>query len=360
MKLCKFAGAVGIAAAMTAASVLPAHAADNAKRDYAHNAHFYTAIMPGYFFASNGRNTLRNGGTASILGGYQFMPEMEVEFNLFGTKIFTPKGAPANNYQSGFTFDLAYNLFGTDRTGFTPFVIAGVGAVHDVVYQGQYTGWNFQADAGLGMVTGALFQTGWFNGLKIRAEARWLYDNFKNAKQKGMSDARASIGIELPIGMPAPPPPPPPPPEPKVKVVKEKVKVIRCPIPFPGAKLDKHGCAIAPQTVVLAGVHFAYNKATLRPDAKTILNQVAGAMKSQKSLTVEIEGHTDDIGSQKYNLKLSQQRADSVRDYLVAQGVDTSRLETKGYGESKPIVTPQNTAAARAQNRRVEFHILTP
>ncbi|TAM10779.1 MAG: OmpA family protein [Nevskiaceae bacterium] len=152
----------------------------------------------------------------------------------------------------------------------------------------------------------------------------------------------------------------PSPPVIKTVEVPTPPKIIRCPAPFPGAKLDENGCAIAPQKVVLHGVHFEFNKATLLVDSKALLNQVGEAMKSQKGMTVRIDGHTDDIGSDAYNMKLSQQRADSVRAYLITRGIDGSRMSTQGFGKRKPIVTPQNTAAARELNRRVEFDILTP
>lgn len=357
----KFGVVVGAALAAALAATPAAHAANN--NGYTNSPHSYVALMPGYFYADKGHDATRTGFTLSGILGYQFAPQWEVELNLFGTDINTGPSVPTDFYQEGLSVDLAYNLFGTDRTGWlTPFVIAGVGGVYDDVSPNRYDSVNFQANAGLGVVTGPLFKSGLLAGLKLRAEARYLYDRFQSATKHGMNDARASIGIELPIGMPTPPPPPPPPP-PQVKVVHTPApppQIIHCPSPFPGAKLDKYGCAIAPQTVVLHGVHFAFNKATLEPDAQTLLSLVAAAMKSQSSMTVQIAGFTDDIGSQAYNQKLSERRADSVRSYLITQGVDGKRMTTIGYGEDKPIVTPQNTAAARAQNRRVEFHILTP
>ncbi len=89
-----------------------------------------------------------------------------------------------------------------------------------------------------------------------------------------------------------------------------------------------------------------------------ILDEVAAIIIANSEMTVRIEGHTDSQGSNSYNLELSQDRADSVRDYLVSQGVARERLNAIGYGEERPIADNE-TAEGRALNRRVEFHVVT-
>jgi len=86
------------------------------------------------------------------------------------------------------------------------------------------------------------------------------------------------------------------------------------------------------------------------------LNDVAAALAAQPALNVEIQGHTDSIGSAAYNLNLSQRRADSVRSYLVDKGVSAAALTAKGYGKTQPIAS-NDTAEGRAQNRRVAFAV---
>ena len=99
---------------------------------------------------------------------------------------------------------------------------------------------------------------------------------------------------------------------------------------------------------------FDFNKATLRPDADAVLQQVAAALQADPATSVEIGGHTDNVGTKTYNEQLSQERADAVKAWLVAHGVGASRLTTKGYGDSMPVV--RNTSDAnRARNRRVEL-----
>ena len=103
-------------------------------------------------------------------------------------------------------------------------------------------------------------------------------------------------------------------------------------------------------------VFFEFNKATIKSVSFGLLNEVAQAMKDNPTIKVEVQGHTDSVGSDARNLKLSQKRAESVKAYLVKQGVEASRMVPKGYGETVPIAD-NRTGDGRAENRRVEFVI---
>ena len=103
-------------------------------------------------------------------------------------------------------------------------------------------------------------------------------------------------------------------------------------------------------------VFFDFNKATIKSVSFALLNDVAQAMADNPKIKVEIGGHTDSIGNDAFNLKLSQQRAESVRTYLIKRGIDSNRMVPKGYGENVPIAD-NRTEAGRSQNRRVEFVI---
>jgi outer membrane protein OmpA-like peptidoglycan-associated protein len=103
-------------------------------------------------------------------------------------------------------------------------------------------------------------------------------------------------------------------------------------------------------------VYFKYDKSDVLPRSYPLLNDVAKILKDNPKLEIRIEGHTDDRGSARYNKKLSQRRAESVRAYLSNQGVSNNRMDAKGFGESTPI-EDNNTDAGRAANRRVEIHI---
>ncbi len=124
---------------------------------------------------------------------------------------------------------------------------------------------------------------------------------------------------------------------------------------------DKQLVVITPTKLqVLEIVYFQLASAKLLPRSNKLLDQVAKVMIAHPEIVkIRIEGHTDDQGDDAYNLKLSQQRAESVVGYLVKKGVAASRLEAKGFGETVPL-DPQTTVEARAANRRVEFKIDQP
>ena len=110
--------------------------------------------------------------------------------------------------------------------------------------------------------------------------------------------------------------------------------------------------------ITLRGVKFDFNKATLKPESYPILEQGAKILKTHPNIRVEVQGHTDSKGSDAYNLKLSNARANSVCDYLIRnKNIEPSRLVARGYGERKPIAD-NRTDEGRAQNRRVDFLIL--
>jgi len=103
-------------------------------------------------------------------------------------------------------------------------------------------------------------------------------------------------------------------------------------------------------------VYFDTNKATIKKVSFGLLNEVAQALKDNPKIKVEVGGHTDSQGNDNFNLKLSQNRANSVRKYLIAQGIAADRMTAKGYGENV-MIADNRTADGRAQNRRVEFVI---
>jgi outer membrane protein OmpA-like peptidoglycan-associated protein len=106
--------------------------------------------------------------------------------------------------------------------------------------------------------------------------------------------------------------------------------------------------------VSMSDVLFDFNKATLKPDAKLRLAKVSGIILAYPDLKLEIDGFTDNKGTPEYNMTLSDKRAAAVRDFLVAQGVGTDAVTTKGFGESNPVAS-NATPAGRQQNRRVEL-----
>ncbi|HEX4403958.1 MAG TPA: OmpA family protein [Polyangia bacterium] len=103
-------------------------------------------------------------------------------------------------------------------------------------------------------------------------------------------------------------------------------------------------------------IFFDTNKATIQPRSYSLLDEIGSVLRSRATMQVRIEGHTDSRGTRAHNLKLSQARADSVRQHFVGLGIEPSRMEARGYGPDQPIET-NKTAAGREENRRVEFII---
>jgi outer membrane protein OmpA-like peptidoglycan-associated protein len=109
--------------------------------------------------------------------------------------------------------------------------------------------------------------------------------------------------------------------------------------------------------LTMGDVLFAFDKATLSPEAFRNVDKLALFLQKHPNRNVLIEGHTDNVGSEEYNLELSEKRADAVKDALVAKGIAEERITTKGYGEKYPVAS-NNTPDGRKQNRRVEVVIL--
>jgi outer membrane protein OmpA-like peptidoglycan-associated protein len=110
------------------------------------------------------------------------------------------------------------------------------------------------------------------------------------------------------------------------------------------------------ETFQLNNVYFAFNKWDLLPESYTELNTVVDFLATNPKVSIEVSGHTDNIGSDTYNQELSQKRADAVKKYLVSKAIAENRITSKGYGKTKPIAT-NSTELGREQNRRVEFTI---
>jgi outer membrane protein OmpA-like peptidoglycan-associated protein len=126
-----------------------------------------------------------------------------------------------------------------------------------------------------------------------------------------------------------------------------------------GEAVNENGCTVIFQrqarSVVLRGVTFETGKATLTPEARDVLRDIAGQLVENPQYRVQISGHTDNTGRRATNLRLSIARARAVETFLEANGVPRTQVTSKGFGSAVPIA-PNTTAAGRAQNRRVELH----
>jgi outer membrane protein OmpA-like peptidoglycan-associated protein len=107
----------------------------------------------------------------------------------------------------------------------------------------------------------------------------------------------------------------------------------------------------------MSSIQFNSNSSELNPNAQAIVEGFAEYLRTRPELRVEVQGHTDDVGDDAANLALSARRAEAVRNGLLRAGVESNRLQAKGYGEKKPLV-PNTTDAARQKNRRTVFVVL--
>lgn len=125
----------------------------------------------------------------------------------------------------------------------------------------------------------------------------------------------------------------------------------------PGEPADADGFATErTQNFILEGVTFEFDSSRLTPEARSILNQAAEVLEAYPDVDVDVEGHTDSVGPDAYNLALSERRATAVKAYLVQQGITAGRMTPVGYGETIPIAT-NDTEEGRSNNRRVEFRV---
>ena len=116
------------------------------------------------------------------------------------------------------------------------------------------------------------------------------------------------------------------------------------------------------EVFVVENVYYDFDKADLKPESFPALDEIVRMLNTYPNMVIELSAHTDSKGSDKYNMNLSDARAKSVVDYLVSKGIAPERLQSKGYGESKPIepntINGKDNPAGREKNRRTEFKVL--
>jgi len=294
-----------------------------------------------------------NGFLAGVAGGYNLSREWSAELNFNTAKLSNNTGGERTRLSAVMLDGLrVFNRGGT----FAPYLELGAGLVRSQPPFTQKTD-DFALEGGIGAFIRLWEDADASHSVSLRPDVKLRADRF--GQPDSQMDVLYTLGFVLSFGPgvpkpvaaaaapPAPPPPAPPPPPPPPQV--------KCPGVPAGVMVDKDGCPIA--DVVLRGVNFETNSATLTPQSKPVLDEVAKGLKEHPRLKVEIQGHTDSTGASAYNLGLSQRRADSVREYLESQGIPAAQLTTKGYGETQPVAS-NATREGRLQNRRVVMHVL--
>ncbi|MFA5171537.1 MAG: OmpA family protein [Sulfuriferula sp.] len=243
------------------------------------------------------------------------------------------------------TGDALY-IFNRDAS-FSPYILGGIGAI-----QGRTEGHtpgasktHFMADLGVGAMK-------WFNDIAVRGDVRYRFIDGKGDATVG-NDWIATLGLMIPLGAKPAAPAPEPAPAPYVAPAPAAAPE---PTPAPAAQ-PEIARPVAHTKVIFDGTNFDFDKATLRPTGKAKLDDNVRSLTQYPDIDVEITGHTDSVGSDKYNQKLSEERAMTVKRYMESKGIASGRMTTKGYGETKPIAS-NKTKAGRAENRRVEIEIM--
>ncbi|MES2883638.1 MAG: OmpA family protein [Pseudomonadota bacterium] len=355
------------------------------------NGQPYYGLQGTFVDADNLRNN-KEGYGATLLLGLPAGEYLATELNLFGLRMDNDTNSFDKQWGAG--LDLAIYPFKREK-GFAPFLLIGSGAQYED-RNGPERGYTF-INAGGGFLAD-LTDDGLVS-LRVDAKRYRVHDNELIAGRSRLWDTRISAGLQVAFGpdpviaQPAPPVPPPPPPPSDTDgdgvpdsidqcpgtVPGTIVNSVGCPPPPPpppvdtdrdgvldqfdacpgtpfGLKVDERGCAIKEAKIVLRDINFEFNKATLTPAAKASLDKVTEGLRGQPTMSLLIEGHTDAVGSDAYNLKLSKQRAAAARAYLLEGGVEGSRIESIGMGEAQPIAS-NKTVDGRAENRRVEFKV---
>ncbi len=276
-----------------------------------------------------------NGGGGFISIGKELSPSWDLQGRLGYNRADEDTGIPgaSGKYkQTTLGLDALY-MFSRDK--FRPFLLAGLGAArNDVDYNGvgltdkDKTSWL----AGLGLGAQYLFTDKF--GIQADLRHQWSKAEAKNAA--GTVDADETIGNTLfnvggifRFGAPAPV---------VAEAAPEPAPIAAAPEPAPAPEPVK--CTPQMDTITVGAEKlFGFDKANISDEGKEALNDAAAKIKANPELkAVIVTGHTDRIGSDAYNQKLSERRANLVKDYLAAQGVDPSIIEAVGKGESEPVV----------------------
>jgi OOP family OmpA-OmpF porin len=384
-----------IALSLGGAAVTTAHAQDF--------GNWYIAPRVGANFSDSSRHT-DTAVWGGIGAGVWVNPHLAVDFEYTINNSDFKNGSWRDGHQwesvgLGVT---ARWFFGDEGSEWRPYILGGFGALRHAAYSGfllhdagyNENGWDPMATLGAGVQWNLSYN------LAFRGEIAARYDHDNNTENNlaqalgyigpnpgqlhsttsGFTDGIVSVGLVYTFGSPPAPPPPPapaaPPPAPDCHALDDDHDGVnncddRCPDTAAGTVVGPDGC---PQKVVidLRGVNFKFDRPktgehNIEPtlqlptaDSVAILDQAIDALKRYPDIKVELDGHTDSVGTDAYNQKLSERRAQIVYDYLTSHGIDPSRITAvKGFGETMPIDT-NATKEGRARNRRTELKVENP
>ncbi len=309
-----------------------------------YNPSWYITPSLNLFDPSGKFGTDNNGPGAGLRVGKAIAPNWDIQMGI----TYARATDGDNRYQQDTAAVDALYLFSRDR--FRPFLLAGVGAEYDKATNPAANGFEYSRTSPM-IEAGFGAQYSLSDQWALQADIRDVHGFLYNSGYTNHADSKYfTVGLTYYFDKPSPPPMPamaPPAPAPMAPP----------PPPPPPAPRFEHYTLSSTEL-------FAFNSAVLQqPQPK--LDQIADALQRDPSVNnVVITGYTDRIGSDKYNLTLSQKRADAVKVYLVGKGIDGSRLTTVGKGKADPVVQCDNKNRAELikclePNRRVEIEQVT-
>jgi OOP family OmpA-OmpF porin len=317
-----------------------------------------------------GRFVSRNWSVDGELN-YQIHPTLQGRGNIVNPDP-TISAEDLNFSQYGISADLRRHFIAEGRS-WNPYLLMGLGYQRSVEEYDNYPNPDSPQQNKVGNVAGKVGfgVQGDLGRVGIRAELAERFDMNGRShiapNESYFRDLLASVGVVIPLGAEQAAAVGPAPVAPNCADMDDDGDGVnncndKCPGSQAGQTIGPDGCPV-PVSIDLKGVNFDFDKATLRPDAVDILNQAIDILKRYPDLKVEVAGHTDSIGTDAYNQKLSERRAKTVYDYLTSNGIDAGRLVGPvGYGESRPIAPNTNPDGSdnpegRAQNRRTELNV---
>ncbi|HYW03160.1 MAG TPA: OmpA family protein [Gammaproteobacteria bacterium] len=354
--------------------VPPAHALD--KRLY---------LSPSYTYVhTDGRQVTQNARGWQLSLGKPLARHWNMELRAYGDHASRGAGRPDLKHL-GLALDGMF-LF-RRRPAFSPYLL--LGAADQRTRQGTVSAYNPVADAGVGF-----FSRFGDSGFGIRVDVRYRVDFVNHFDTpKGLTTLRDivyNVGLVIPLGSrprparAAPPAQPSPPTDSDSDGVPDSED--NCPGTAAGTQVDRHGCPVdsdgdgvpdaadrcpgtpagtpvdahgcpRPRIIRLPGVGFRPDSDRLDASARKALDRVAQRFLKDPRMKAVVAGYTDNIGSQESNRKLSLSRARTVRAYLLSVGVSPGQLVARGFGEKDPVAD-NTTRAGRAENRRIELHVI--
>ncbi len=366
--------------ALAIAGVGAAHAQDmdssNASSDSSSvtDGRWYIAPTLGGMYNETDRNTNSRQIFVGMAVGKFFTPNLSVE--IFGDHTSRNRDANVvgNTWRSNGLGVSARFFPGSNMDSWRPYVMLGALGSHHHMY--NVSGWSPAAQAGVGLSKAV------DDSSDVRLELGYRYDmdDKSQPNKSGYGDYMLGITVVSRLGQPPSAPlavvAPPPPPQPDCSTLDSDNDGVndcddKCPNTPAGTIVGPDGCAL-PVVIDLRGVNFKFDRPkpgetdiapTLQQptdDSVAILDQAVDTLQRYPGVNVELVGHTDSIGTEAYNQKLSERRAQIVHNYLTGHGINADRiLGVKGFGESQPIAT-NKTDEGRARNRRTELSVQNP